>query len=274
MRIDVLSIFPGMFAGPLDDSVVGRARSGGILDIRLHDLRDYATDRHRLTDDYPFGGGSGMVMKPEPFFAAVAALAGQWPSRPRIILLSPQGARLDQGRVVQLSRLEGMCLLCGRYEGVDERVREGLVDEELSIGDYVLTGGELAAMVLIDAVARLLPGTLGGPGSTVEESFNEDLLEYPQYTRPRSFAGRPVPEVLLSGDHAAIRTWRRKQSLLRTARRRPDLLMRAGLGREDRVLLQELVGEGALAEAAGLVKWLLAGDQGPQCRCDGNHGML
>ena len=261
MRIDVLSIFPGMFAGPLDDSVVGRARAEGILDIRVHDLRAYAPDRHRLTDDYPFGGGSGMVMKPEAFFEAVAALSGQWLSRPRIILLSPQGVRLDQARVVDLSKLAGMCLLCGRYEGVDERVREGLVDEELSIGDYILTGGELAAMVLIDAVARLLPGTLGGLGSTVEESFNENLLEYPQYTRPRSFAGRSVPEALLSGDHAAIRAWRRKQSLLRTATRRPDLLIRARLSREDRVLLEELLHEGALFEAAGLVKWMLACDR-------------
>jgi tRNA (guanine37-N1)-methyltransferase len=248
-----------MFAGPLDDSVVGRARTEGILDVRLHDLRAYAQDRHRITDDYPFGGGSGMVMKLEPFFEAVAALGEQWGARPRIILLSPQGTRLDQGRVVELSRLDGMCLLCGRYEGVDERVREGLVDEELSIGDYVLTGGELAAMVLIDAVARLLPGTLGGVGSTIEESFNDNLLEYPQYTRPRCFAGRAVPEVLLSGDHAAIRTWRRKQSLLRTAKRRPDLLLRAELSRGDRTLLEELLGEGALAEAAGLVKWMLAG---------------
>lgn len=259
MRIDVLSIFPRMFAGPLDDSVVGRARAEGILDVRLHDLRAYARDRHRLTDDYPFGGGSGMVMKPEPFFEAMAALSDQWASRPRIILLSPQGARLEQARVVELAKLAGMCLLCGRYEGVDERVREGLVDEELSIGDYVLTGGELAAMVLIDAVARLLPGTLGGPGSTVEESFNESLLEYAHYTRPRVFAGRSVPDVLLSGDHGAIRTWRRKQSLARTARRRPDLLMRAKLGQEDRMLLEELLREGALAEAEGLVQWMLTG---------------
>jgi len=261
LRIDVLSIFPGMFAGPLDDSVVGRARAEGILDVRLHDLRAHAADRHRLTDDYPFGGGSGMVMKPEPFFRAMTALGEQWAFRPRVILLSPQGARLEQARVVELSKLGGLCLLCGRYEGVDERVREGLVDEELSIGDYVLTGGELAAMVLIDAIARLLPGTLGGPGSTVEESFNENLLEYPHYTRPRFFAGRSVPDVLLSGDHGAIRTWRRKQSLLRTARRRPDLLMRACLGQEDRTLLEELLREGELAEATRLVRWMLTGDR-------------
>lgn len=257
--MDVLTIFPGMF-GPLDDSIVGRARAEGILDLRVHDLREFAEDRHRLTDDYPFGGGSGMVMKPEPFYRAFDVLGAGWKVKPHVILLSPQGCRLEQPRVAELARLPHLCLLCGRYEGVDERVGEGLVDEELSVGDYVLTGGELPAMVLVDAVTRLLPGALGGPGSAGEESFAGGLLEYPQYTRPREFRGRQVPEILLSGDHAAIRRWRRKQSLLRTAVRRPDLLSRAELGEEDRRLLGELKREAVLGGASEEVERLLDRD--------------
>ncbi len=258
MRVDVLTIFPEMFRGPLDVSIVGRARAEGHLELHVHDLREHARDRHRLTDDYPFGGGSGMVMKPEPFFQAFDALAPGWPGRPWVVLLSPQGERLTQRKAVELSGRPFLCLLCGRYEGIDERVREGLVDEEISIGDYVLTGGELPAMVLIDAVARLLPGVLGSPASVAEESFTGGLLEYPQYTRPRVFRGMAVPDVLLSGDHGAVRRWRRKQSLCRTALRRPDLLLLAPLDAEDRRLLRELKDEGVFGDGVPAVEQVLA----------------
>ena len=221
MKIDVLTLFPGMFAGPLDESIVGRARETGRLELRIHNLRDYTHDRHRTVDDRPFGGGPGMVLKPEPVFEAVEALAG---AETRVILLTPSGRRFDQSVARELAQLPHLLLLCGSYEGVDERVQEALVDDELSIGDYVLTNGALPAMVMIDAVTRLLPGVLGDDASSLDESFSHGLLEYPQYTRPAEFRGVPVPAVLLSGNHAEIARWRAEQSRLRTAGRRPDLL--------------------------------------------------
>ena len=221
MRIDVLTLFPGMFAGPLDESMLRRAQQQGMLDVRLVDIRRFALDQHRTVDDTPYGGGPGMVLKPEPLFAAVESV--REPSS-RVILLTPQGRLLRQPVAVELAQQSHLVLVCGHYEGVDERVREHLVDDELSIGDYVLTGGELAAMVVIDAVTRLLPGVLGASESIVEESHSGGLLEYPQYTRPADFRGWRVPEVLLSGNHGAIARWRRSQALLRTLARRPELL--------------------------------------------------
>lgn len=221
MRIDILTLFPGMFRGPFEESIIKRAVERGLLEIGIHNIRDFAPGRHRVADDYPYGGGAGMVMKPEPVFAAVEAVR-----RPdsRVILMTPQGRLFTQSTAQDLSRLDHLVLLCGHYEGVDERVRDHLVDDELSIGDYVLTGGELPAMVVVDAVARLVPGVLGAGESAVEESFAAGLLEYPHYTRPPDFRGWRVPQVLLSGNHARISRWRREQSLLRTLRRRPELL--------------------------------------------------
>lgn len=223
MRIDVVTIFPPLLAGALEHSIVRRARERGIVDVHVYDLRDYTADRHRTVDDYPYGGGAGMVMKPEPWFAAVEALrvAG---NPGCVVLLTPQGKRLDQRLVQRLASEDRLIVLCGRYEGVDERVRDHLVDEEVSIGDYVLSGGEPAAAVLVDAVVRLQPGALGSSESTVEESFAEGLLEYPQYTRPPEFRGWRVPDVLLSGDHGAVGRWRRERQIERTQDRRPDML--------------------------------------------------
>ncbi len=221
MRVDILTLFPGMFVGPFDESMLKRAREAGVLKLNLVDIRDFATDRHRTVDDTPYGGGPGMVMKPGPLFAAVEAVRGP---DSRVILLSPQGRLFEQAMAVELSTLPHLVLICGHYEGVDERVREHLVDDELSIGDYVLTGGELAAMVVVDAVTRLLPGVLGAGESTVEESHSSGLLEYPQYTRPAEFRGWRVPDILLSGNHAEIARWRHRQALERTRQRRPDLL--------------------------------------------------
>ncbi len=221
MKIDVLTLFPGMFAGPLDESIIKRARSAGLLDLSIHNLRDYAHDRHKTVDDRPFGGGPGMLLKPEPLFEAVENLTG---SQARVILLSPSGRKFTQAVAAELSRLEHILLVSGHYEGFDERVREQLADDELSIGDYVLTNGALPAMVVIDAVTRLLPGALGDDQSANEESFSQGLLEYPQYTRPAEFRGLKVPEILLSGNHAQIAQWRAEQSRHRTEQRRPDLL--------------------------------------------------
>jgi tRNA (guanine37-N1)-methyltransferase len=220
MKIDVLTLFPAMFAGPLDQSIIRRARERGLLDLRLHNLRDWTHDRHRTVDDRPFGGGPGMLLKPEPIFEAVASLRGP---DTRCIQMGPAGRRFDQLVARELAALPHLILICGSYEGVDERVREFLVDDELSIGDYVLTNGALPAMVVIDAVTRLLPGALGDDASTREESFGAGGIEYPQYTRPADFQGLKVPEVLLSGNHAAIARWRAEQARLRTAQRRPDL---------------------------------------------------
>lgn len=221
MKIDIITLFPGMFRGPLDESIVGRAIQRGLIRIAVHNLRDYAEGRHRVVDDYSFGGGPGMVLKPEPIFGAVEALRTE---SSRVIMMSPQGRVFRQSMARELAQLEHIILLCGHYEGVDERVRDHLVDQEISIGDYILTGGEIAAMVVVDVVVRLLPGVLGGETSAQEESFAEGLLEHPQYTRPAAFRGWSVPQVLLSGDHAAVQRWRREQSLKRTLDRRPELL--------------------------------------------------
>ena len=221
MKIDVLTLFPAMFAGPLDESIVQRARTRGALELKLVNLRDYTHDRHKTVDDRPFGGGPGMLLKPEPVFEAVEALAGD---QTRVILLSPSGRKFDQSIARELAGQEHLLLICGSYEGFDERIREQLADDELSIGDYVLTNGALPAMVIIDAVTRLLPGVLGDDESSTEESFSDGLLEYPHYTRPAEFRGMKVPEVLLSGNHAEIAKWRAEQARVRTAERRPDLL--------------------------------------------------
>ena len=221
MKIDVLTLFPGMFPGPLDESIIKRACESGRLRLGIHDLRDYTHDRHRTVDDRPFGGGPGMLMKPEPLFEAVEALRGE---KTRVILTSPAGRPFRQEIAQELAGEEHLLLVCGSYEGFDERVRECLADDELSIGDYVLTNGALPAMVIIDSVTRLLPGVLGDDESSQDESFSGGLLEYPQYTRPAEFRGMTVPEVLLSGDHAAIEKWRREQAEVQTRQRRPDLL--------------------------------------------------
>ena len=221
MKIDVLTLFPGMFPGPLDESIIKRACESGRLRLGIHDLRDYTHDRHRTVDDRPFGGGPGMLMKPEPLFEAVEALRGE---KTRVILTSPAGRLFRQEIARELAAEEHLLLVCGSYEGFDERVRQGLADDELSIGDYVLTNGALPAMVIIDSVTRLLPGVLGDDESSQDESFSGGLLEYPQYTRPAEFQGMTVPEVLLSGDHAAIEKWRREQAEVQTRQRRPDLL--------------------------------------------------
>jgi len=221
MKIDVLTLFPAMFAGPLDESIIKRAREAGRLDLAIHNLRDYAHDRHRTVDDRPFGGGPGMLLKPEPIFEAVESLARE---STRVILLSPAGRPFSQAIARELAGLEHLLMVSGHYEGFDERVREQLADDELSIGDYVLTNGALPVMVIIDAVTRLLPGVLGDEGSARDDSFSQGLLEYPQYTRPADFRGMKVPEVLLSGNHAEIARWRAEQARLRTQERRPDLL--------------------------------------------------
>lgn len=243
MRIDVLTIFPEMLEGFASASLLGRARRSGLIDIRTHDLRDAATDVHRSVDDAPFGGGAGMVLMPEPIFATVEAVD---PPRP-LLFLGPAGRTFDQACAEELAALDGFSLLCGRYEGVDERVRSSLVDGELSMGDYVLAGGEVAAMAVIEAVCRLVPGVMGNTGSGEEESFADGLLEYPQYTRPAEFRGMEVPEVLRSGDHARIARWRRAQALHRTIVIRPDLIeRRGGLSDEERALIDEFPAEPVL----------------------------
>ena len=223
LRFDIVSIFPGMFESPFGDSIIQRAREEGLLDLRVHDLRDYSLNKHRKVDDTPFGGGVGMVMNVEPIARVVAAIKKEVPET-RTILLSPGGRPFDQEKAWELSCLPNLTLICGRYEGIDERVRLHFVDEEISIGDYVLTGGEIPAMVLVEAISRLVPGVLGDPESVVEESFTGELLEYPQYTRPRDYQGFRVPEILVSGDHKKIRDWQKAEALKKTARVRPDLL--------------------------------------------------
>ena len=221
MKIDVLTLFPGMFAGPLDESIVQRARRAGLLELTIHNLRDYAHDRHKTVDDRPFGGGPGMLLKPEPIFEAVEKLARE---KTRVILLSPAGRTFNQAIARELAQMDDLLLVSGHYEGFDERVRERVAHDELSIGDYVLTNGALPAMVIIDALTRLLPGALGDEQSAHEDSFSHGLLEYPQYTRPAEFRGMKVPEILLSGNHAQIAKWRAEQAQARTKQRRPDLL--------------------------------------------------
>jgi len=221
MKIDVLTLFPAMFAGPLDESIIMRARKKGLLDLKIHDLRDWTHDRHRTVDDKPFGGGPGMLLKPEPLFEAVESLKRE---KTRVILLSPAGRPFRQAIARELAQGDDLLLVTGHYEGFDERVREALADDELSIGDYVLTNGALPAMVVIDAVVRLLPGVLGDDESSHDESFSQGRLEYPQYTRPAEFRGMSVPDVLVSGNHAEIEKWRREQAERRTKERRPDLM--------------------------------------------------
>jgi tRNA (guanine37-N1)-methyltransferase len=238
MEFHVITIFPDIFEAPLRWGVLGRARQRGLVKVVVHDLREHGMGPHRLIDDYSYGGGAGMVMRPEPIFDAVEETRRKGARGP-VIYLSPQGEVLKQKKVEELSRLPGMILLCGRYEGVDERVLECCVDEEISIGDYILSGGEFAALVLIDAVSRLVEGVLGNVASAREDSLVEGLLKYPQYTRPAVFRGMRVPEVLLSGNHQEVLRWRRRQSLLRTLRRRPDLLEKASLREEDREFLEE-----------------------------------
>lgn len=223
MRVDVLTLFPGMLSGPLDHSILSRAREAGLLTLAVHDLRDHAQGKHRVTDEPPFGGGGGMVMKPEPIFSGVEAIRERF-GPGKAVLLSPQGELLSHRLARRLAGEAHLILICGRYEGVDQRVADHLADFEISIGDYVLTGGELPALVLIDAVTRFLPGALGDPKASDRDSFEEGILEGPQYTRPREYRGHPVPDVLLSGNHAEIERWRREEAARRTRARRPDLL--------------------------------------------------
>lgn len=250
VRFDVLTLFPGMFAPVLAQSMLKRGQDKGLLAVRVHNLRDFTADRHKVVDDTPYGGGAGMVMKAEPILQAVAAVRSEAQSQGeeiRLLFPTPQGRPLTQSYAQELAtESRRMVILCGHYEGVDERVRLALAPEEISLGDYVLTGGELPALVLIDATTRLVPGVLGDPSSAVEESFSDSLLEYPQYTRPAEIEGITVPEVLLSGHHEAIRLWRRKQALRSTYLRRPDLLRDRMFTKEDRQLLNELMNEGLL----------------------------
>jgi len=240
MRIDILTLFPQMFDGLLSSSIIGRARERGLVDIRLYDIRAYTHDRHHIVDDYPYGGGAGMVLKPEPIFEAVEAIKEELDlASVPTILLSPQGRIFNQEIAKQVAGYEQLIIICGHYEGVDERVAEHLASDEISIGDYLLSGGEVAAMVVVDCVVRMLPGVLGSEASLAEDSHVEGLLEYPQYTRPALYCSWAVPSVLLSGDHGEIARWRRQQSLLRTAKRRPDLMGKATLSVEDKRLLNK-----------------------------------
>ncbi len=244
MRIDIITLFPEMFGDPFDASMIARGRDAGVLEIVLHNPRDYTSDKHHIVDDYAYGGGPGMVMKPDPIFACVDAVRPMASAAGTVVLLTPQGRLLNHDIVSELAAEARLILICGHYEGVDERVREALVDDEVSIGDYVLSGGEPAAIVLVDAVARHQPGVLGSELSLEEESHAQGLLEYPQYTRPAEYRGMAIPEVLLSGHHAEIAKWRRRQSILRTARRRPDLLAKATLTEEERRFAEEELSTG------------------------------
>lgn len=247
MIFDILTLFPRMFAAPLGESIVGKAVERGLIEVRTHNIRDYAKGKHQVTDDRPFGGGEGMVMKPEPIMRALDKLKVEDP-QPRVVLLSPQGNLFKQETAWKLSLLPRLVLICGRYEGVDERIAKYAADEEISIGDYVLSGGEFAAMVVIDAITRLIPGVLGNAASVQTETFSESLLEFPQYTRPQEYRGNKVPDVLLSGNHRAIKDWRRGQALLRTKLRRPDLFGRLQLSSDDLRFLR--IAEKHLEEAA------------------------
>jgi len=242
MRFDIFTLFPGIFESPLRESMLKRSIESGLLEVQLHNIRDYAEGRHQVTDDYPYGGGGGMVMKPEPVFAAVEAVLGVETTTP-IVLLTPQGRVFNQQVAFELAQHDRVALICGRYEGFDERIREHLATDEISIGDYVLTGGELAALVVVDAVIRLRPGVLGDPTGAIDDSHAGGLLEYPHYTRPPEFRGWGVPEVLLSGDHARVDRWRREQALRRTWLRRPDLLERAELTEAEQAWLRQLTQE-------------------------------
>jgi tRNA (guanine37-N1)-methyltransferase len=244
VRFDVVTIFPGYFASPFDESLIGRAVEAGLLDLRVVDLRDYSADPHRKVDDEPYGGGPGMVLTAPPVFAAVEALRAETGApAPHVVFLSPQGRRFDAALAKELAARERVALVCGRYEGVDERTREaGLFDAEVSLGDFVLSGGEAAALAIIEAVSRYVPGVVGDSGSVVSDSFEDGLLDYPHYSRPREFRGHEVPDVLFSGHHERIRLWRREQQIRATLARRPDLLEFAGLSDEERALLERVAG--------------------------------
>lgn len=239
MRFDIFTLFPEIFAGVFDESILKRAREAHLVEIELHDIRAHTTDKHHVTDDYTYAGGGGMVMKPEPIFSAVESVLGAPPQVP-VILLSPQGRVFNQAMARELAQQPRLALICGHYEGVDERVREHLATDEISIGDYVLTGGEIPAMVIVDAVARLIPGVLGHPSAAAQDSHAAGLLEGPHYTRPAEFRGWRVPDMLLSGNHGQIAAWRRRESLRRTLQQRPDLLDKAELSDEDREFLRSL----------------------------------
>jgi tRNA (guanine37-N1)-methyltransferase len=250
MRFDVLTIFPEFFTGPFNFGIVQRAREQGLVEIAIHDLRSFTFDKHHVVDDRPFGGGDGMVLKPEPVFRAVESLLGsavrsEWEPGTAVVLLSPQGRQFCQAEAALFARdYARLILICGRYEGVDERVVEHLITDEVSIGDYVLTGGEIPAMIVVDAVTRLLPRALGSETSAVHDSFATDLLDHPHYTRPADFRGLRVPDVLLGGNHAEIARWRRRAALLKTLRMRPDLLARAALTEEEQQWIEEICGRG------------------------------
>ena len=242
MRIDIISVLPEMFESPLNCSILQRAQKKGIVEFHVHNLRDYTTNKHRKVDDYPFGGEAGMVMQVEPIDRCISALKAER-DYDEVIFTSPDGERFDQQMANSMSMLNNIIILCGHYKGVDYRVREHLITKEISIGDYVLTGGELPAIIISDALVRLIPGVLGDEGSAVEESFSEGLLEFPQYTRPASYRGMDVPEILLSGDHGKVEAWRREQAVIRTAQQRPDLIEGACLTPQERALAQEIMGK-------------------------------
>ena len=239
MKFHILTLFPGMFAGPFDESIIRRGRDKQLIDISLHNIRDYSTDRHQTADDSPYGGGAGMVMKVEPLSACIESVKAQCPGA-SVVMTSPQGRRFNHRIAAELATREGLIIICGRYEGIDERVRTLYVEDDISLGDYVISGGEIAAMVIVDAVTRLVPGVLGSDESAASDSFCDGLLEYPQYTRPPEFKGLKVPEILLSGNHELIRKWRRNESLRKTYNLRPDLLSDVELTKEDRKMLAEL----------------------------------
>lgn len=239
MIFDILTLFPGMFAGPFDESIIRRGKDKQLIDISLHNIRDWAIDRHQTADDAPYGGGAGMVMKVEPLAACIEAVKAGRPTS-TVVMTSPQGRRFTHQVAAELARRDGLIIICGRYEGIDERIRRLYVEDDISLGDYVLSGGEIAAMAMVDAVTRLVPGVLGSGESAETDSFCDGLLEYPQYTRPPEFKGIKVPEVLLSGNHELIRKWRRRESLRRTGQLRPDLLEEVALTREDRAFLAEI----------------------------------
>lgn len=240
MKFDIFTLLPDVFEPYLSASILARAREKQIIEVSVHDIRSFTTDRHHVTDDTPYGGGGGMVMKPEPVFTAVESVLGSPPSCP-VIFLTPQGRVFNQKVAIELSRLPHLALLCGRYEGIDERIREHLVTDQISLGDYVLTGGELPALVMLDAISRLLPGVLGDPEGAWDDSHASGLLEYPHYTRPPEFRGWTVPGVLLSGNHAQIEKWRRQQSIIRTYQQRPDMLDGVEFNKEDKKFLEEIV---------------------------------
>ena len=247
MRFDILTLFPAMFSGPFDESIIRRGRDKQLIDIAIHNIRDWAVDRHQTTDDAPYGGGAGMVMKVEPLTACIESVKERHPAS-TVVMTSPQGRRLTHQVASELAGRDGLIIVCGRYEGIDERVRTLCIEDDLSIGDFVLSGGEIAAMTIVDAVTRLIPGVLGSDESAETDSFCDGLLEYPQFTRPPEFRGLTVPDILLSGNHELIRKWRRRESLRKTRQLRPDLMTEGALTREDRKLLAELDREDAAAK--------------------------